>query len=208
MGAAPVVEADISGDPCARFGHAVVGAEVALLVLDTSPEPLDEDVVAPRAFAVHADLDLPGCQNLDEVGGCELTALIAVEDLWLAMASQGFFQCLDAEACIARDRYPPCQDAACGPVDHRREIDEAPRHGNIGDVHRPDVVRARDGEVPQQVWVDLVARRRFRGVGLAIQRFDAHALHQRGDVKTPHHDPFLDQQSLQHAATRERELHM
>jgi hypothetical protein len=39
-------------------GHAVVGFEINLLVLDALPKPLDEDIIAPAAFAIHADLDL------------------------------------------------------------------------------------------------------------------------------------------------------
>ena len=34
---------------------AVVGAQIHLLVFDAAPEPLDKHVVAPGAFAVHAD---------------------------------------------------------------------------------------------------------------------------------------------------------
>jgi len=34
--------------------------------------------VPPSPFSVHADLDFPACQNLDEVGGGELAALDAL----------------------------------------------------------------------------------------------------------------------------------
>jgi hypothetical protein len=35
--------------------------------------------------------------------------------------------------------------------------------------------------------------RRFRGVRLAIERLDAHAFHQRGDVQPPDLEAFLHQ---------------
>jgi hypothetical protein len=63
MRAASIVEIEISPDRLARVRHAVVGAQVDLLVFDRPPEALDEHVVPSRALAVHADADLvPGKQ--------------------------------------------------------------------------------------------------------------------------------------------------
>src|SRR5665811_345981 len=49
---------DISayGGPCLR--DTGVGPQVHLLVFDGPPQALDEDVVSPGAFPIHADLDL------------------------------------------------------------------------------------------------------------------------------------------------------
>ena len=68
-----VVECQVSGNAAARSRHAVVGMQVNFLVFDAAPEPLDEDVVAPRALAVHADLDVGVLQRFDEVDRRELT---------------------------------------------------------------------------------------------------------------------------------------
>src|SRR3954466_1482987 len=57
MRSAGVVEAEIPADRGASLGDRVVSSKVDLLVLDRSPEPLDEDVVAPGTLAVHADGD-------------------------------------------------------------------------------------------------------------------------------------------------------
>src|SRR5215213_4614016 len=54
MRSAGVVEAEIPADRGAGLGDRVVSSEVDLLVLDRSPEPLDEDVEAPGTLAVHA----------------------------------------------------------------------------------------------------------------------------------------------------------
>jgi hypothetical protein len=48
---------------------------VDLPTFDAPPQTLDEDVVAPGALAINADLDLSGGQHLDEVGGREPAAL-------------------------------------------------------------------------------------------------------------------------------------
>src|SRR3954470_21656276 len=57
MGAPSIVEVQITAHRSASLADRVVGPEVHLLVLDRSPEPLDEDVVAPGALAIHADGD-------------------------------------------------------------------------------------------------------------------------------------------------------
>ncbi len=83
-----------------------------------------------------------------------------------------------------------------------------PREMPNGDVHRPDLVRTCDGQVSQQIGVDLVPQCRFRGVGLAVKRLDAHPLHQRGDVQPSDLEALLNQQALQHPAAREQELNV
>src|SRR6516165_5959480 len=39
------------------FGHCRIGIEVDLLIFETAPQPLDEDVVHASALTVHADRD-------------------------------------------------------------------------------------------------------------------------------------------------------
>ena len=51
-------------------------------------------------------------------------------------------------------------------------------------------------------------RRRLRGVRLAIDRLDRHALHQRGDVQASGHDAFAGEQIAEHPAARERIIEM
>src|SRR3954468_3447702 len=57
MRSACVVEVEIPADRSTGLGDGAVSSEGDLLVLDRSPEPLDEDVVAPSTLAVHADPD-------------------------------------------------------------------------------------------------------------------------------------------------------
>src|SRR4051794_1691339 len=56
--------------------------------------------------------------------------------------------------------------------------------------------------------IDLVARRRLRGVRLAVDRLDAHPLHQRRDTPAADRDPLLAQEIAQHPAACEGELEM
>ncbi len=48
----------------------------------------------------------------------------------------------------------------------------------------------------------------FEVFRFAVEGFDAHALHQRGNVQPPDLEPFLNQQTLQHPAAREGEFHV
>src|SRR3954449_8493634 len=57
VGSPPIVEGQVSADRGPGLADRVVGPEIHLLVLDRSPEPLNEDVVAPSALAIHADGD-------------------------------------------------------------------------------------------------------------------------------------------------------
>src|SRR5258705_995290 len=97
MGASAIVEIEIPPDRAAGVRQAVVGAKIDLLVLDRTPQALDEDVVPPRALAVHADLDVVRRQRASERRTRELRALIRIEDLRLAVLGQSLLQRLDAE---------------------------------------------------------------------------------------------------------------
>src|SRR5213078_5401444 len=107
-----------------------VGSQINLLVFDAAPQPLDEHVVAPSAFAIHADRDAVAGEDAGEGRPGELAALVGVEDLRLAMTSESILQRLDAEGRLHRDRQSPRQNTACSPVEHHGEIDEATCHWN------------------------------------------------------------------------------
>ncbi len=63
MRTAGVVERDVTPKAGLRFGYAVIGVQIHLLVLDAAPEALDEHIVAPASLAVHALHDTVGGQN-------------------------------------------------------------------------------------------------------------------------------------------------
>ena len=88
MRAPSIVEGQIPGDRRPSLRYAVVGAQIDLLVFDRSPQPLDEDVVALGALAVHADGDAGGHQYAREIKAGELAALVRIEDLRLAVFRQ------------------------------------------------------------------------------------------------------------------------
>src|SRR5687768_8440583 len=68
-----VVKSGILADRSTGLSDTVVGFEKHLLVFDAAPEPLDKDVVTPRALAIHADRDLVLVQDLREGSRRKLT---------------------------------------------------------------------------------------------------------------------------------------
>src|ERR1022692_1927959 len=92
-----VVEAEIAADRSPGLADAVVGLQIHLLVFDAAPQPLDEHVVPPSAFAVHADGDAVAGKQASERRTGKLRTLVGVEDVRPAVTRQSILQGLDAE---------------------------------------------------------------------------------------------------------------
>src|SRR5674476_1411024 len=178
MRSAAIVEIEISTDRVARLADALVGPQIHLLVFDAAPQSLDEHVIPPSPFAVHADGDGVAGEHAGECRAGELRALVGVEYLRLAVTSQGILQGLDAEGSFHRDRQPPRQNPAGRPIEHDSEVNETALHGDIGAVHRPDLVRSRNRPAAQQIRIDLVTWLRLGGARTPIERLYPHAPHE------------------------------
>src|SRR5208283_1412668 len=111
MWPAAIVEVQVAADGSAGLADAVVGSQIHLLVFDATPQPLDEDIVPPSPFAVHADRNAVVGEYAGECRAGELRALVGIEDVRLAVPSQGILQRLDAECRLHGDRYAPRQHA-------------------------------------------------------------------------------------------------
>src|ERR1700676_3603045 len=112
MRSAAIVEIEISTDRVARLADAMVGPQIHLLVFDAAPQSLDEHVIPPSPFAVHADGDGVASEHAGEFRPGERRGLAVVEYLRLAVTSQGILQGLAAEGSFHRDRQPRRQNPA------------------------------------------------------------------------------------------------
>jgi hypothetical protein len=92
-----IIEVQVTANRSAGLGYTVVGSQIHLLVFDAAPQALDEDVISPSPFAVHADGNAVVGEHAGEGRPRELRTLIRVEDIRLAVASESVLQCLDAE---------------------------------------------------------------------------------------------------------------
>jgi hypothetical protein len=89
-----------------------------------------------------------------------------------------------------------------------RQVDEAPRHRDVGDIHRPRLIGPRHRQPTQQVRVDLVARRGFGGVRPAIKLRDAHPPHRPRHVLAASFDALFPHRSRGIRLPRERVFEM
>ena len=85
MGPPPIVEGQITADQDASVADTVIGSEIDLLVFDRAPQPLDKDIVAPGASAVHADSNAGLGQHFGEGKARELRSLVGIEDFGTAL---------------------------------------------------------------------------------------------------------------------------
>src|SRR5258705_670095 len=206
MWATAIVEVEVSADRVTGLADAFIGSQIDLLVFDATPQPLNEHVVPPGPFAIHADGDAVAGKQTGERRARELRTLVGVEDFWPAMTSESILQRLDAEGRLHRDRQPPRQNTTCRPVQHHGEINEAVCHWNVRDVHGPDLVRPRDLDAAQQIRIDLVTGLGLGGAWTAIERLYPHPPHQRFDIPAADLAPLGSQQASQDTRTREGEF--
>jgi len=203
-----VVEPQIARYALVGVADGLVGVQIDLLVFNAFPESFHEHVIAPTPFPVHADLDAVGGQEPRELQTRELTALIGVKDLRCAIADYRVLHRVETEIGGQCVRQPPRQHAATGPVEHRAQIHEAPRHRNVGDIRCPDVIRAGDLQVAQEIRVHRMGGMPLAGVGPAIHGRDAHASHQGGHVPPPNGLALSPQEVTQHPGTGKRIVQM
>src|SRR5260370_9253722 len=131
MWTAAIIEVEITADRVPRLATAFVGPQIYLLVFDAAPQPLDEHVVPPCSFAIHADRDAVAGERAGEGRAGELRALVGIKDFGLAVTSEGVLPCLDAEGRLHRDRKLPQQNPARRPVHNDSEILAPPRPRHV-----------------------------------------------------------------------------
>ena len=147
-------------------------------------------------------------QQARELQTRELTPLVGVEDLRCAIAGQGLLDRLAAKVRGQRIGEPPRQHPATRPVQDGEQLHEAARHRDVGDIGRPDMVRAGDLRVAQEIGIHCVGRMPLASAGLAIHGLNAHAPHQGGHVPPPTHIASVPQEIAQHSGAGKRILQM
>lgn len=173
-----VVVGDPLADPGARVGACLEGIQVDTFILEGPPQSFDHAVVSPCTFPVHADLDLCVCQHVDPRATGELAALVAVKDFRLTVLGNGLFQSVNAKICVHAVRQPPAQHFAAVPIHDGDKVQEPAPHRNIGNIGAPNLVRAVDHHVAQQVWPNLVLWMLLAGAWFLVDRNQTHQAHQ------------------------------
>ena len=82
------------------------------------------------------------------------------------------------------------------------------RYRNVGDVHRPDMIRPNARQVAEKIGVNFGPGGLILYVRLAIQRSDPRTFHQRCNVQSTNFEALLHEQTPQYSATCEGQLHV
>src|SRR5229473_3506460 len=98
-----IIKVQVAADRSASLEYAFVGPQIHLLVFDAAPQALDEHVVPPSPFTVHADRNAVAGEHAGEGRARELAALIRVEDFRLAVMSHSILQRLDTATADAQN---------------------------------------------------------------------------------------------------------
>ena len=88
---------------CGRYG--VIGLQVNFFIFHRSPERFDEDIITPRASAIHAEANALCSDTLRKEVTDTLTALIRIQDVGRAITGDGLLHCPTAKPSIVIDRH-------------------------------------------------------------------------------------------------------
>ena len=157
MLAAVVVELNPIGGEGSEFGYGLIAPQSELLIFQTPPKPLDEDVVHPATTPIHADLNALTMKFADPLLAGELAPLIRVEDLWFpTRAAQRLFQSPHAKSAVHGVADLPSENGPAVPIHDCHHIGVSFRHRNVSNVGAPDIIDSVDFAFPQQVGKNLM----------------------------------------------------
>jgi hypothetical protein len=108
--------------------------------------------------------------------------LIGIEDLRHTIAAHGLLHRVQTEVGRQRVGETPGHHPATRPVQDRKQVHEAPRHRDVGNIGGPDMIESRDLQVAQEIRIDPMGRMPAAEMRLPIQGLKAHAAHQGGHM--------------------------
>jgi len=162
--------------------------QVNILIFQGSPQALCKYVVHASPPAIHADINPIILDSCGEGGAGKLGPLIAIEDFRFPKL-KGHFQRLQTERRIQRCGCLPCKDESTPPVHDRHQVHEASGERDIGYVGGPHLILPVNGNVPEQIRINLVPWMRIAQAGLLIDGLQTHFPHQTLDMLSV--DPVL-----------------
>lgn len=163
-------------DSCTCLFGSLICFRVSVFVFNSTPEPLNKDVVAGSTAVIHADPGTGVQKELRILRTRKMAALIAVHD-----PRCGYLQCLPAGIEDKIDRHCvirfPVEDVSGKPVDDGDKVKPVRPDRDIGDIDRPDVVRVIDIQTFQQIWIHFMPGFQLARVPARINCPDHHLPH-------------------------------
>ncbi len=163
------------------FDHSPVVLEVDLVVLESPPKALRNDIVQSPTFAVHAKRCPRVQENLGEVRASEGGTLVGIEDFRRPVDPKSLFHGLDAKEPVTGIGQPPAQNGTSTPVQDRHQVGPPPAQPDVGDIGTPDLVWTVDDKPSQQIGIDLVFLVALREVSGRIDHLNPQDSHQTLD---------------------------
>ncbi len=113
-----IVEAKILIQAGVRVPDLLPVTQIHLVIFDRTPQPFDKNIIKSPTTPIHTDRNPLREQFSRKRQTGKLTALIAVENLWLHIL-QGTIQRRRTECRVQTDRQFPTQNIATEPIHHR-----------------------------------------------------------------------------------------
>lgn len=136
-------------------GDSGVIVQVDFIILDSPPEPLDEDVVQITTAPIHTDANTSRQKLAGKSVRSKLGSLVAVENERLTEGKSSV-QGANTEVGVHRTGQLPSQNEAAKPVHDDDQIHKSSRHRDVGNVHTPNLVGLPDNALTQQIRPNFV----------------------------------------------------
>lgn len=138
-------------------------------ILDRAPDSFEKHVFPPGSTPFCRPLHSGSQHHTHKLLRRELTALIGIDDLRIAVSTKSLLQQLVGLDVLQRSDRPAGQEAATVNINTRSEIQDVTLHANVGRIHDSDQLAALDGQLPDLVDIDLVLRVSFARPSLGYQ---------------------------------------
>src|SRR5712691_6878699 len=125
MQAILIVELKIRFQPSICIRDRLILLEIHLLILGTSPEPFNENVVQCSSSAIPTDAHVCGLEPVRKIRTGKLRSLVGVEN-FRSLPLQCLLERFETKRGFQGDRRSPSQYVATEPVDDGDQIQESP----------------------------------------------------------------------------------
>lgn len=171
-----------------------IGISVYLILFQTPPETLSENIVYPSSFSVHTDSDIISLESSCKYFTGELRPLICIEYLWFPMNFYCFSETINTESNIHSSGDFPCKCLSRIPVNNSHEIYPTMFQTNVGDITSPYLIDSLYFESLQKVWIFFVGSIWNARILPWIQRLDTESIHSSSNHPSPSFDMIIPQE--------------
>jgi len=143
-------------------------------LFEAFPETFNPGIVGSSSFAIHGYPYVLLLQIVDPCGAGKLRPLVGVDDFWLSVLSNGIMQHVQTPLLGHAITNAPADDLPAVHVDKCYHIHKAFCHGDVGNVHTPNLIGSLDLQSSEQVRSDEGLQCTFGEILLTVNGLVAH----------------------------------